>query len=65
MEKGVLLKLSIKKDYISPDFEVTNINLISDCLSASQPGGGHWGYFDEDPTEANTTPYDPGDDFWD
>lgn len=28
--------MSIKKDYISPDFEVTNINLISDCLSASQ-----------------------------
>ena len=62
MEKGALLKL-FKKDYISPDFEVANINLISDCLSASQPGGGHWGYFDEDPTEANT--YGPGDDFWD
>lgn len=54
-----------KKKYIAPEFELKSINMITDCLSASKPGGGHWGYFDEDPTEANTTPYDPGDDFWD
>ena len=51
-----------KKDYIVPEFEYKKI-LLQDVLSASQPGGGAWGYFDEDPTE--TTPYDPEDDFWD
>lgn len=50
-----------KKEYLTPDFIIKHIS-FNDCLSASQPGGGAWGYFDEDPTEPTSDPYD---DFWD
>ena len=54
-----------KKIYEKPEFEFININIHYDVLSASRPGGGSWGYFDEDPTETTANPYDPYDDFWD
>lgn len=54
-----------KKEYNIPEFKIKSINFLEDTLSASTPGGGSWGYFDEDPTTSGETPYDPGDDFWD
>ena len=58
------MKDKTKKEYQIPEFNYLPIKLLTDVLSASQPGGGNWGYFDEDPTKA-TDPYVPDDDFWD
>ena len=39
-----------KKKYEAPMFELKKISFNEDVLSDSQPGGGNWGYYDEDPT---------------
>ncbi|MCH5304512.1 MAG: hypothetical protein J1E41_06580 [Ruminococcus sp.] len=56
------MKAENKKKYIAPEFQFKIINFIEDVLSASNPGGGSWGYWDED-TQPTTEP--STDDFWD
>lgn len=51
-----------KNKYEAPVFESLKIEFLRDVLTDSQPGGGGWGYFDEDDTKPYN-PLDPTDDF--
>lgn len=53
----------MKKEYQKPEIKKVRINLKEDVLSASVPGGGSWGYFDEETTAP--TDHEPYGDFWD
>lgn len=50
------------KEYEAPIFDVLEIEFTQDVLKDSQPGGGGWGYFDEDDTRPSSS-VDPTDDF--
>lgn len=48
MQINELQEANKKKIYISPLFEYKTIKLKGDVLSDSRPGGGSWGYWDEE-----------------